>query len=215
MRSVVISQPMDIADPKTAPARRVRKTRTASLAERDLWRDAVAGVKPLGRPEGRHKAAEPESLEPVSRGNLVQEAPQPARSGAERPAPPRSEPAPNDLIHGVVPGIDKRTLARLRRGMIAPDVRLDLHNLRQDEAHRLLSGVLASSHAAGRRCVLVITGKGYGADGSVGVLKTMVPRWLVEPPNRGRVLAFCHAVRSHGGEGALYVLLRRSRNDSG
>lgn len=215
MQSVMIRPPMDIADPKNTPARRVRKTRTPSLAERDLWRHAVAGVKPLGRPDGRNKAPEPASPEAVSRGDSVQSSPQPNRSRAGQPAPPLSEPAPNDLIHGTASGIDKRTLARLRRGMIAPDVRVDLHNLRQDEAHRLLSGILASSHATGRRCVLVITGKGYGADGSVGVLKRMVPRWLVEPPNRGRVLAFCHAARSHGGEGALYVLLRRSRNDAG
>ena len=86
-----------------------------------------------------------------------------------------------------------------------------MHNLRQDEAHRLLTGVLAASQTAGRRCVLVITGKGYGADGAIGVLKTMVPRWLLEPPNRSRVLAFCHATRGDGGEGALYVLLRRCR----
>lgn len=123
----------------------------------------------------------------------------------------RPQPAPSDLVNGRASGIDKRTLARLRRGLIAPEVRLDLHNLRQDEAHRLLTSVLATSQAAGGRCVLVITGKGYGAEGAVGVLKGMVPRWLVEPPNRLRVLAFCHAARHHGGEGALYVLLRRSR----
>lgn len=122
-----------------------------------------------------------------------------------------SQPAPSDLINGSASGIDKRTLGRLRRGLIPPEARLDLHTLRQDEAHRLLTAVLATSQAAGRRCVLVITGKGYGADGAVGVLKGMVPRWLVEPPNRLRVLAFCHAARQHGGEGALYVLLRRPR----
>jgi len=128
---------------------------------------------------------------------------------------PSPEPAPSDLVHGIASGIDKRTLGRLRRGLITPDACLDLHNLRQDEAHRSLTGLLAASQAAGRRCVLVITGKGYGADGAVGVLKTMVPRWLVEPPNRARVLAFCHAARGHGGEGALYVLLRRSRAKTG
>ena len=74
----------------------------------------------------------------------------------------------------------------------------------------MLDDFLAASQAAGRRCVLVITGKGYGSGGA-GVLKTMVPRWLKEQPNRGRVLVFCYAAPSHGGEGALYVLLRRVR----
>jgi DNA-nicking Smr family endonuclease len=59
--------------------------------------------------------------------------------------------------------------------------------------------------------VLIITGKGYGADGQVGVLKAQVPRWLNEPPNRERVLAFCYAPSNRGGEGALFVLLRRQR----
>ena len=102
-------------------------------------------------------------------------------------------------------------MLRLRRGTIPPETQVDLHRCTQDQAHRLLTGFLAASQASGRRCVLVITGKGYGSDGAVGVLKTMVPRWLDEPPNRGRVLAYCHANLSHGGDGALYVLLRRDR----
>ncbi|MFO1113226.1 MAG: Smr/MutS family protein [Rhodospirillales bacterium] len=102
-------------------------------------------------------------------------------------------------------------MARLRRGLIPPDVVLDLHSYTQDEAHCHLTAALAASQGAGRRCVLVITGKGYRGAGGVGVLKTMVPRWLLDAPNRSRVLAFCHAARGHGGEGALYVLLRRVR----
>ena len=129
-------------------------------------------------------------------------------SAAAREAPP----APAELVPGTASGIDKRTLARLRRGLIAPDARVDLHNRTQEEAHRLLAAVLAASQTAGRRCVLVITGKGYGPGGAVGVLKTMVPRWLNEQPNRSRVLAFCHAPAAQGGEGALYVLLRRLKS---
>jgi Uncharacterized protein conserved in bacteria len=59
--------------------------------------------------------------------------------------------------------------------------------------------------------VLVITGKGYGSEGAIGVLKTNVPRWINESPNRERVLAFAFATDRDGGEGALYVLLRRLR----
>jgi len=59
--------------------------------------------------------------------------------------------------------------------------------------------------------VLVITGKGLKPDGTLGVLRHGVPHWLNLPPNRERVLAFCHATPADGGEGALYVLLRRPR----
>jgi DNA-nicking Smr family endonuclease len=125
--------------------------------------------------------------------------------------PPANRPAPVELAPGAASGIDIRTLTRLKRGMIPPQSEIDLHQCTQAEAHHLLQSFLVASQARGRRCVLVITGKGYGPGGAVGVLKTMVPRWLNEPPNRGRILAFCHAVPAQGGEGALYVLLRRSR----
>jgi DNA-nicking Smr family endonuclease len=119
---------------------------------------------------------------------------------------------PPDLLPGVAGGVDKRTLAKLRRGQIPPERRIDLHNMTQSEAYAALGGFLASAHSAGRRCVLVITGKGYRSDGAVGVLRTNVPHWLNQPVNRARILAFSHAAPADGGEGALYVLLRRRRS---
>lgn len=137
-------------------------------------------------------------------------APPPGQHGAElNPRPVRVRPPPPELAVGHAPGLDRRTVERLRRGRIPPQARMDLHQQTQQEARRLLDGFLAATQANGLRCVLVITGKGYGS-GGVGVLKTMVPRWLNEPPNRARILAFCHAVPAQGGDGALYVLLRRS-----
>jgi DNA-nicking Smr family endonuclease len=184
------------------------RSRVPSPAELELWRRAVTDVRPLDPAAVAANVVTPAALvlpaEPAPASPVVTV----ARPGSG--TPPRT-PAPSDLVHGTAAGIDKQTLLRLRRGLIAPELRLDLHNLSQAEAHRALTLALATAQSAGRRCILVITGKGYGADGAVGVLKTMVPRWLVEPPNRARVLAFCHAARGHGGEGALYVLLRRVR----
>ena len=116
-----------------------------------------------------------------------------------------------ELRHDAQPGLDKRTAARLRRGQLPVEGRIDLHGLTQDEAHRALSAFLDASLAAGRRCVLVITGKGLGPDGSVGVLRAAVPRWLNEAGIRRHVLAFQQAQPRDGGGGALYVLLKRSR----
>ena len=80
--------------------------------------------------------------------------------------------------------------------------------MRQDEAHGLLLSFLSRAHARGLRYVLVITGKGSSA-ASGGVLRRSVPSWLATPSFRGYVSGYEDASRGHGGEGALYVRLRR------
>jgi DNA-nicking Smr family endonuclease len=94
----------------------------------------------------------------------------------------------------------------VRRGRYPVAARLDLHGLTQAEAHRALCGFIALSRAAGRRCILVITGHGRL---SGGVLRASVPRWLAEPSLRRHILAIAPARPQDGGNGALYVLLRR------
>ncbi|HEV2550387.1 MAG TPA: Smr/MutS family protein [Stellaceae bacterium] len=114
------------------------------------------------------------------------------------------------LTHDASPGLDRRTAERLRQGALPIEARLDLHGMTQEEAHRALDAFLARAAAAGKRCVLVITGKGGRSSGD-GVLRAAVPRWLNEPPNRARLLAFVLAQPPHGGAGALYILLKRRR----
>ena len=115
-----------------------------------------------------------------------------------------------EINHGNAPGLDKRSARRLKRGLRKIEARLDLHGLRQEEAHRALTSFIAGSYKTGKRCVLVITGKGQVSEGS-GVLRTNVPRWLNQAPNRMRILSFTHATPADGGTGALYVLLKRQR----
>lgn len=112
---------------------------------------------------------------------------------------------------GHAAGVDRRTMQRLRRGQIGIEARLDLHGLTQGEAHRALNAFLARCQTGGRRCVLVITGKGRTDDEASGVLRRAVPRWLDQAPNRARIITVQPAQRRHGGEGALYVLLRKPR----
>ena len=134
-----------------------------------------------------------------------------------RVAAPDREPTTHRARHkkqpalevGETPGIDKRTAKRLKRGQMEIDACIDLHGMTQDQAHSALQKFIASSQDAGRRCALVITGKGYGPPGGIGVLKQAVPRWLNEQPNRSRVLSFTHARPQDGGTGALYVYLKR------
>lgn len=166
-----------------------------------LWRRVAASVRPL-HPQRSPLAEPPAETEP---GTAAREEKAHPRPPAASTTPPPRVPA---LDHGVAPGLDKRTLIRLRRGQLPINGRLDLHGLGRVEAHHRLVEFLARAEQAGRRCVLVITGKGSRGD---GVLRQEVPRWLNEPANRARVIAFSHAIPPDGGEGALYVLLRRRR----
>jgi len=97
----------------------------------------------------------------------------------------------------------------MKRGEMEIDGRLDLHGMTQDVAHATLLAFVTRAYDSGRRCLLVITGKG-NREGT-GVLRANVPRWLNQSPCRERILGFSHARPQHGGEGALYVLIKRRR----
>lgn len=112
---------------------------------------------------------------------------------------------------GASPDIDKSNAEKLKRGKYPIEARLDLHGSTQEVAYKQLSRFIVDSYGLGRRCVLVVTGKGLREDGSKGVIRTNVPVWLNEPSLRPYVLAFRHAKPTDGGEGALYVLIKRMR----
>lgn len=190
-----------------------RHRRLPTPEERDLWRQATRDAVrlPLRRyhhalegPAGR--AVEPPAPPPPDPSAPVKAAPglppEPAPVRAARPALPLLDP-------GAAPGVDRRTGLRLRRGQLPIEARLDLHGLTQDQAHRRLTAFIRASIDSGRRCVLVITGK--GSTGQGGVLRQSVPRWLNEPALRPLVVAIQQAQPRDGGEGALYVLLKRLR----
>jgi DNA-nicking Smr family endonuclease len=148
------------------------------------------------------EGAVPETPEPAP-------APGPPVRGAERRPAAAPRPRQGPALDPERPvDLDRRTWLRLKRGQVALEASLDLHGQTQAEAHRRLGRFLADAQAAGRRCVVVVTGKGLE---SGGTLRHMVPRWLNEPENRECVIAYCPAQPRHGGSGALYVLVRRRR----
>jgi DNA-nicking Smr family endonuclease len=114
----------------------------------------------------------------------------------------RPRTAPQAPPGDIEPG-RKRRLARERDPLT---FRLDLHGLNQDRARAALTGFLLRAQAEGERAVLVITGKGYQGE---GVLRRFAPEWLADPALRGVVAGVSEAHRRHGGEGALYVALKR------
>ncbi len=105
--------------------------------------------------------------------------------------------------------IDRPTIRKIAKGRVEIQARIDLHGMRQREAHDLLYGFLADAWHRGLRFVLVITGKG-ASYGSEGILKQAVPHWFSTPLFRIYVSAYEDAVRHHGGQGALYVRLRKT-----
>jgi len=113
--------------------------------------------------------------------------------------------------------MDAGAFSKLRRGKLSPERRIDLHGLTLAQAHPVLIRFVMDAHSDGKRLVLVITGKGDRKDPKGpfevqrGVLRRQVPMWLQAPPLSGVVLQVTSSHQKHGGDGALYVYLRRRR----
>lgn len=137
----------------------------------------------------------------------------------QRPAPVMP-PYQSDGRPGKKPraGIEPNLKQRLMRGREEIDGTIDLHGMRQVEAHSALTRFIHARYARGDRTLLVITGKGLkklSDDAAViverGVLRQMLPIWLTEPGLAPLVAGWDAAAQGHGGDGAFYVRLRRDR----
>jgi DNA-nicking Smr family endonuclease len=175
--------------------------RPVSDEEQALWQAVTRSVAPLKR--GRRKpepmtigAAKPEVKARRASSSAVVSVP------ARAPAKPKESP--------LVP-LDRRAKQKLARGSLSIDARLDLHGRSQSQAHAALLRFLRRAQSDGAKTVLVITGKGGSIDSERGVLRRQVPLWLALPEFRGLVVGFGAAAISHGGDGALYVRMRRAR----
>lgn len=171
-----------------------KRRRLLSAEERVMWGAVTKSVDPLRESGNPEQVELPEPTAPQSK----------APAGKSGSVTEEIKPPP------FVP-LGRRMRARVARGQEVIDGRLDLHGLTQDEAHAALLRFLRTASARGARLVLVITGKGTRGDGERGVLKRQVPRWLNLPEFRALVIGFEDAHIAHGGEGALYVRVRRSR----
>lgn len=179
-----------------------RRGKILSEADLALWRQVARSVTPLaGRP----------GLEPEPE-------PQPVLVATEVAAPALAVSAKARLAKPVPPPLaplERRLRTQLRRGQQAVEAVIDLHGMRQAEAHDALRAFLRREQARGTRLALVVTGKGAAGDSLFGeergVLRRTVPHWLRLPDLRPLVLGFEEAEQRHGGSGALYIRLRRSR----
>jgi DNA-nicking Smr family endonuclease len=173
------------------------RSRRLSEGERVLWREITRGIQPL-----RPLAIEDIEAESDTRGSPTPVAapPRPAKSPPQKPK--------TDSLPELTP-LGRRAKQRVARGRDTIDGRLDLHGLTQAEAHGVLLRFLQAAQARGAKLVIVITGKGRGGEG--GVLKRQVPMWLALPEFRSLVVGIEEAHQRHGGEGALYLRVRRPR----
>ena len=175
--------------------------------EAELWARVTGSAAPLKQ---RNRVSV--SLAPAKPPRLLKKQPP-----SPTPTQPKPAPRPRPIASAVT--LDRQTSRQLEKGRLAVEARLDLHGLRQRDALAQLRKFLKSAQARDLRHVLVITGKGteqtaaksfYEAE-ERGVLRQAVPRWLTEPDFASLVVSFSVAPRGLGGEGALYVRLRRLR----
>lgn len=117
---------------------------------------------------------------------------------------------PDLMLGEKTPGIDKNTNKRFTSGKMPIEARLDMHGMTQEEALRELTSFINRAYSNGKRCVIVITGKGtFGK--SKAVLKKSFPKWINYPDIRPKILSFSPANKKDGGSGAFYVFLKRKR----
>jgi len=181
-----------------------RRKRALSEEEHALWESVAKQTKPLRKKPRLTKpsVASPHVEMPATAKPSPPARPVPSAKISRLPKPEAPPLAP----------LGRRERSHLARGRKEIDARIDLHGMTQTRAHRALSGFLQRAHSEGLTFVLVITGKGrMGAESERGVLRRQVPQWLSLPEFRSLVVGFEEAHVGHGGEGALYVRIRRSR----
>jgi DNA-nicking Smr family endonuclease len=190
---------------------------TGAPGEDPLWQAVTKSVKPLAG-KTRKPLPKPEPV-PIAPRKL----PPKAVAPVHKPAAPIAAPAPRlSARPAALPAIEARLLKTIRRAQTPIDLKLDLHGLRQAEAHRLLERTLTAARLRGQRVILIVTGTGLrrrlaedsGArvgDEQPGVLRRSLALWLAEPLFQDWVLGFSQAGPEHGGAGAFYLLLRRAR----
>lgn len=178
---------------------RAAAVRRLAPEERALWNKVIASVRPLHPRQASEPAPAPARESPAPAAATALAAP-------VKPAPPR-RPQPGTTLDG---SWDRR----LAGGLVQPDLTVDLHGHNLATAYDLLDRRLDQAISSGVRLVLLITGKPpQGERGPVqrGAIRAAVGDWLAASRHAGDIAAVRGAHRRHGGNGALYIILRRRR----
>jgi len=183
---------------------RDREKRGRAQADDALSEAVKKSIEPLKKPP-----AQPPAERDGGEATIAAR-PQKSKPPARTPASPAHASTP---VLPPLSAIDRRARQKIARGQVEIGARIDLHGMKQSEAKERLAAFLHRAQARGKSLVLVITGKGTAAPQGAerGVLRRAVPLWLALPELRPLVIGFEEAAPSHGGAGALYVRIRRSR----
>ena len=177
-------------------------------SEAELWEEATAGARPIARGNGvAAPRAPPGPAETFWHPDL--EAVDALRALVSGDAPFDLSDG-DEYIEGKLPGIDQALVRKLRSGEFAVQGHVDLHGLDRREARAALDDFIRRSRSAGKRCVLVVHGRGLHSKDQLPVLKDALRGWLASGRFARHVLAFATAQPADGGAGAVYVLLRRA-----
>ena len=194
---------------ETKPAKAPKPTRDTNLLSDDeaAYYNAMCDVTPI---DSSHKLA--------------------AQQAQARPLPPHQDDESlvmrelDGLVQGEVPfdfadtdeyieastsGLDSQVVKKLKRGDYSYQAHLDLHGLTREQARASVAEFIHKSHREGKRCVLIIHGRGLGSKDNIPIIKNKLAAWLTRGAIGRRVLAFTSAKPYDGGTGAIYVLLRR------
>ena len=183
--------------------------RPLTAGEKALWQKFIESVEPLDESRTRRIAALP-----VAKSLRDRSGPITAESFGGKPsaAVPLRDQKPLPTRHGLDGGWDRR----LAKGMVQPDITVDLHGHTLTSAHGRLDSALEQSIAAGHRAILLITGKARHDDqrrreGGRGAIRATIADWLAASRHASHIAAVRRAHPRHGGAGALYIILRRRR----
>lgn len=191
-----------------------RRLRTLKADEVELWRKVIENAAPL-HPERPAQPIEKALSKPKTAARPIPGFHIGEAAGRSVRAPDLA-PGLSEHIARQPVSMDAKRYQRMKKGRLAPEDRLDLHGLTLAQAQPVLTGFILDAVARRLRLVLVITGKGRpGSEhGPIperrGALRHQVPHWLHSPPLKAHVLQIAEAHLKHGGQGALYVYLRRA-----
>lgn len=189
--------------------------RGLSPDEAALWRKVAATVTPL-----HPKKAPAAPLPPAGAvADGPDESPPPPKRVKGRVPPPRPDPGPvpNPVRQLTAGGLDSSWDRKLTRGPLQPDVTIDLHGLTLGMAHTRLNGGIEQALAMGARVILLIAGKHrpvpeHDLRGEKrGAIRAKLLDWLAASPHAGRIASVRPAQPRHGGDGAVYIVLRKAR----
>lgn len=182
-------------------------------SDAELWARIARSAVPLKKKNRVTPLAAPRKPAPPKKTPSAQPATKPAPKSLPKSVAKPPPPSARDAA------LDRTTVRKLETGRLGVDARLDLHGMRQRDAHAALRRFLKGAQGKGHRHVLVITGKGaarehadsFYAEEERGVLRASVPHWLALPDLAPLVVSFSEAPRRLGGAGAIYVRLRKAK----